>query len=303
MRLSVLIPTYNCDCRQLVRQLQLQLPPDGELIVGDDCSTDADIRQKNSEIETLPGCHIFWAEHNMGRAAIRNALAREAKGEWLLFIDADAEVRSSSFIANYLSAVTSPEGNVDVVCGGTGNLSECPSPSVRLRYNYEVQAEKRLTLPYRRRFPYDQFTTFNFLIRRSTFLSVCFDEHCREYGYEDVIFGQELKRRGIPIRHIDNKLTHLGLEDTVTYLGKIETALQSLARMKPEQQAQTRVSALAIRIERAHFLWLVSLLFKLSKPLIRANLTGKHPNQNLFAFYKLGTFATFRTAYQRQSGK
>ena len=133
MRLSVLIPTYNCDCRQLVRQLQLQLPPDGELIVGDDCSTDADIRQKNSEIETLPGCRIFWAEHNMGRAAVRNALAREAKGEWLLFIDADAEVRKPSFITDYLSAVTSPEGNVDVVCGGTGNLSKCPSPSVRLR--------------------------------------------------------------------------------------------------------------------------------------------------------------------------
>ena len=166
MRLSVLIPTYNCDCRRLVRQLQLQLPPDGELIVGDDCSTDADLRQQNSEIESLPGCRIFWAKHNIGRAAIRNALAREAKGEWLLFIDADAEVRSSSFIADYLSAVTSPEGSVDVVCGGTGNLSECPNPSVRLRYDYEVQAEKRLTLPYRRRFPYDQFTTFNFLIRR-----------------------------------------------------------------------------------------------------------------------------------------
>ena len=302
MRLSVLIPTYNCDCRQLVRQLQLQLPPDGELIVGDDCSTDSDLRQQNSETESLPGCRIFWAKHNMGRAAIRNALASEAKGEWLLFIDADAEVRSSSFIADYLSAVTSPEGSVDVVCGGTGNLSECPSPSVRLRYNYEVQAEKRLTLPYRRRFPYNQFTTFNFLIRRTTFLSICFDENCREYGYEDVIFGQELKKRGIPIRHIDNKLTHLGLEDAATYLAKIETALQSLAHMSPEQQAQTRVSALALRLERLHLLWLVRFLFRISKPLVRANLTGQHPSQNLFAFYKLGAFSTFRTAYRRQSG-
>lgn len=303
MKLSILIPTYNCDCRHLVRQLQLQLPPDSELIVGDDSSTDTRLRQLNSEIESLPGCRIFWAKHNMGRAAIRNALAREATGEWLLFIDADAEVRSSSFIADYLSAVTSPEGSVDVVCGGTGNLSECPSPNVRLRYNYEVQAEKRLTLTYRRRFPYDQFTTFNFLIRRTTFLSICFDENCHEYGFEDVLFGQELKRRNIPIRHIDNKLTHLGLEDAPTYLAKVETSLRTLAHTRPEQQAQARVSALAMRLERLHLLWLVRFLFKISKPLVRANLTGKHPNQKLFAFYKLGTFSTFRTAYRRQSGR
>ena len=301
MTLSILIPTYNCDCRQLVRQLQLLLPPDSELIVGDDCSTDIDLRKKNNEIEALPGCHVFQAKHNMGRAAIRNALAREAKGEWLLFIDADAKVRTTSFITDYLKHTTLPGEHVDVICGGTGNLSECPSPNVRLRYDYEVHAEKKLTLPHRQRFPYDQFTTFNFLIRRSTFLSICFDEQCREYGYEDVLFGQQLKQRGITIRHIDNKLTHLGLEDSETYLAKIETALQSLARMELKHQAQVRVSALSLRLERLHLLWIVHFLFKISKPILRANLTGKHPKQYLFAFYKLGTFSTFKTAYQQQN--
>ena len=158
MKLSVLIPTYNNDCTGLVRQLLLQLPPEGELIVGDDCSTDSAINAKNREIEKLPGCRIFWANHNMGRAAIRNALAREAKGEWLLFIDADAEVRSESFIANYLTMTEEAQ----VICGGTGNLPRCPRPAARLRYDYEVAVEKRLTLEYRRHSPYAQFTTFNF---------------------------------------------------------------------------------------------------------------------------------------------
>ena len=80
MKLSILIPTYNFDPRKLVQDLQAQLPEDAEILVGDDSPP-----------------------HNIGRAARRNALAREAKGEWLLFIDADAEVRSTSFLADYLA--------------------------------------------------------------------------------------------------------------------------------------------------------------------------------------------------------
>lgn len=290
MKLSVLIPTFNYNCTSLVRQLQVQLPAEGEIIVGDDCSTDADVVAKNGEIEALPGCRIFRANRNLGRAAIRNALAREAKGEWLLFIDADAEVRSESFIADYLAATEQAQ----VICGGTGNLPQCPRPAARLRYDYEMAAEKRLTLEHRRRFPYAQFTTFNFLIRRDLFLSICFDERLHEYGHEDTRFGLELKQRGIKVLHIDNKLTHLGLEDAEVYLQKTETALRSLASMDIEQQQHIRVSALALRLERWHLLGLIHILYQAGKPLLRANLLGKRPKQVLFAFYKLGAYTHFR---------
>jgi len=288
MKLSVLIPTYNYDCSRLVRQLQEQLPQDGEIIVGDDCSTDRDVIQKISEATTLPGCRLYQSSHNLGRAGIRNALAQEAKGDWLLFVDADAEVRSKTFIADYLAATSS----ASVVCGGTGNLPQCPRPQALLRYNYEVAAEKRLTLEHRRRFPYAQFTTFNFLIQRSLFLSIRFDEHLHEYGHEDTRFGLELKQRGITIHHIDNKLTHLGLEDAEVYLEKTETALRSLAKMEEDMKQHARVSALALRLKRWHMLGFVRTLYIICKPFLRANLLGKHPRQLLFAFYKLGYYAS-----------
>lgn len=280
MKLSILIPTYNYDCSHLVLQLQEQLPKEAEIIIGDDCST--------KPPKEVSGCRIFRPEHNLGRAAIRNALAREAKGEWLLFIDADAEVRSSTFIQDYLVAAK----NAQVVCGGTGNLAKCPFPAAKLRYDYEIQAEKRLTLLHRQTHPYAQFTTFNFLILRSLFLSICFDESLKEYGHEDTFFGLELKRRGIPILHIDNKLTHLGLEPAEEYLEKTETALRSLATMDIEQQYNVRVSTMALRLKRCHLLSLVRFLFKISKPVLRANLLGKHPQQILFSMYKLGYFAS-----------
>lgn len=282
MKLSILIPTYNYDCSHLVQQLLEQLPQNGEveIIVGDDCSTDA----VNISAEMV---RIFRPSHNLGRAGIRNALARMSKGEWLLFIDADAEVRSQNFIVDYMTA----RKHALVVCGGTGNMPECPRPEARLRYDYEVKAEKRLTLAHRRKCPYAQFTTFNFLIQSELFLSIGFDESLKEYGHEDTLFGLELKRRGIEILHIDNKLTHLGLENAGEYLAKTETALRTLSSMPIEQRQNVRVSALALRIKRLHLLGWLRFAFKISQSSLRANLLGKHPCQFLFAFYKLGFYA------------
>lgn len=290
MRLSILIPTHNYDCSRLVYDLETQLSDDDEIIVGNDCSTDKSIVAKLNEIGNSGNSRLYTPsenKHPLGRAAIRNALAREAKGEWLLFIDADAEVRSKTFIDDYLAAAN----NAPVICGGTGNLPECPSPEYRLRYDYEVEAEKRFTVERRREFPYAQLTTFNFLIRRDIFLSIEFDEKIREYGYEDTCFGFELKERGIAIHHIDNKLIHLGIEPSTVYLSKIETALRSLAKLELEQRRQIRLSAFAMKLERYCLLGLVRCVFRLKKTQLRANLLGKHPNQKLFTFYKLGYYA------------
>lgn len=293
MRLSILIPTHNYDCSRLVYDLETQLSEDDEIIVGNDCSTDTCIIAKLVEIDKLNKCRLFTPAQNgkevrpLGRAAIRNALAREAKGEWQLFIDADAEVRSKTFIEDYLSATKF----APVVCGGTGNLPECPSPECRLRYNYEVEAEQRLTVERRQRFPYAQLATFNFLIRRDIFLSICFDEGFKEYGYEDTCFGFQLKQRGIAIHHIDNKLTHLGIETSDVYLAKIETALRTLAKLEHEQRKLVRLSGFAMKLERYYLLGLIRCVYRLTKKPLRANLLGKHPNQKLFTFYKLGYYA------------
>ena len=292
MKLSILIPTYNYDPSRLVRQLLLQLPEDSEIIVGDDCSLTPTLSKGEGE-----RVRLFRSECNLGRAGIRNALAREAKGDWLLFIDADAEVRSNAFIQRYMDVAYTTDANVtnvmpafQVICGGTGNLPQCPRPEARLRYDYEVKAEKRLTLEHRRKHPYAGFTTFNFLIRRDLFLSIGFDETLKQYGHEDTLFGLELKKRGIPILHIDNKLTHLGLEDADVYLKKTETALRTLASMSLEQRQNVRVSAFALSLRHSYLFGFVRLLFKMTKPLLRSNLLGKHPCQFLFTFYKLGFY-------------
>ena len=94
-KLSILIPTYNYDVSQLVNDL-LALSEkeqvDADIIIGDDASSDANCILRNQELEHLPRVRMIHNEHNLGRAENRNRLAQECQGEWILFIDSDAQV-------------------------------------------------------------------------------------------------------------------------------------------------------------------------------------------------------------------
>ena len=286
MKLSILIPTFNQDCTQLVHDLLEQLPQDAEILVADDGSTAIPIRENNASIAQLPQCRYWQAKMNLGRARIRNLLAEMAEGEWILFIDSDAQVKSKDFIASYLNQT---EGN-HVICGGTGNYETCPSKDKALRYKYEVHAEQKRSLKERRRHPYAQFTTFNFMIERSLFQQILFCNDICDYGHEDTLFGLELKDRKIPILHIDNKLIHTGLEPTPAYLRKIKTSLFTLSNMDIKVQKRVTISAIALFIKRCHLKGLATHLFNVSNHWMKQNLLGENPSLLLFKLYKLGFF-------------
>ena len=286
MKLSILIPTFNQDCTQLVHDLLEQLPQDAEIIVADDGSTAASVRENNATIANLPQCRFWQAKMNLGRAKIRNLLAEMAKGEWLLFIDSDAQVRSKDFIASYLKETDGRQ----VICGGTGNFDTCPSPDKALRYKYEVLAERVKTLKKRRRKPYAQFSTFNFMILRELFMQIRFCNEICDYGHEDTLFGLELKDRKIPVLHIDNKLIHTGLETTPAYLRKIKTSLFTLSRLDEKIQRRINISAIALCLKKLHLRGFAVWLFNISSRQLRKNLFSSNPNLILFKIYKLGYF-------------
>lgn len=286
MKLSILIPTFNQDCTQLVHDLLEQLPQDAEIIVADDGSTAIPIRDNNASIAQLPQCRYWQAKMNLGRAKIRNLLAEMAQGEWILFIDSDAQVKSKDYIASYLNQT---DGN-QVICGGTGNYETCPSQDKALRYKYEIHAEQKRTLERRRKKPYAQFATFNFMIRRELFMQIQFCNDICDYGHEDTLFGLELKDRKIPILHIDNKLIHTGLESTPAYLRKIKTSLFTLSRLDEKVQQRITISAIALFIKKCHLLGFVTWLYTKTQHRIKNNLLSSNPSLLLFKLYKLGFY-------------
>lgn len=86
---SVIIPMFNAE-RMILPTLESvfrQTFTDYEIIVVDDCSTD----QGWSQVQALQDgrLRLFRAERNAGASAARNLGIRQAKGEWLAFLDAD----------------------------------------------------------------------------------------------------------------------------------------------------------------------------------------------------------------------
>ena len=100
--LSILIPVYNWDCSQLIKDLHFQGLESGipfEIVIADDCSTDRSVMERNREkAECLENCRFFALEHNKGRASIRNFLADNSRYDKLLFMDCDAAVKDTQFL-------------------------------------------------------------------------------------------------------------------------------------------------------------------------------------------------------------
>src|SRR5574344_2260662 len=113
--LSILIPTYNYNCSKLCYALYeqaLTLKVDFEILVYDDCSSKKCIA--NKDLMTLPNVVYKELKQNYGRAAIRNLMVKESKGEYILFLDCDGQVASQ----NYLVLYNKFKDDADIVCGG-----------------------------------------------------------------------------------------------------------------------------------------------------------------------------------------
>ena len=288
--LSILIPTYNYDCTSLVGDLQQQAQQAGidyEIIVADDASPMHIYKEKNREVNKLPHCRLIELNQNIGRARIRNLLASEAQYTWLLFMDADAKVISPTYIDDYLRAMTD---GIDVLCGGLCHTDTLPSPNVSLRYAYEKRADKHRAACYRAEHPYERFTPFNFAIRRATFRAIQFDEAITEYGHEDTLFGIELQRRAVPLRHIDNALQHMGLEPNEIFLEKTRAALRNLATMEESLQGHSSLIKAYRLLQRLRLTRLLAHCYSKHETWMTKRLCTLHPRLSLLALYKLGYY-------------
>ena len=288
--LSILIPTYNDLCVKLVGDLRQQAEQTGigyEILVGDDGSTDHEVVSENRQIDQWAHCRYLVQPQNTGRAAIRNRLAREARYDWLLFVDSDMTVVRPDYIGQYVA-----QDNADVVDGGVTIGGDAEVLKQNLRYLYEKASEHEHTAEMRQKKPYQDFHTANFLIRRDLMLSHPFDERFRYYGYEDVLFGKQLRADHIAIKHIDNPMGFCTFESNPDFVSKTEEGLRTLYQFQSELRGYSRLITLVEGIHIPLILSLIRLSHRLFSGLIRHNLCGRHPSLKLFKFYKLGYYTT-----------
>lgn len=283
--LSILIPTYNQNITKLVADLHNQaaeLCIDFEIIVMEDGSEKR--VEENGPIGELENCKHVILENNIGRSAIRNKLADKARYDHLLFMDCDAEVASNDFVSRYLTFCKDD----CVVIGGTAYDPKETNPDFSLRLKYGRVREAR-TASERGK---NNFATFNFLISKSIFNRVRFDETIRGYGHEDMLFGHQLHQLGFEILQIDNPLVHRGLDDNPTFIRKTEEATRNLFLLYqtgryPFLSEESALLNTYLRISKLGLTRLLALKFDLTKYLLRWMLSQKSPSLLLYDWYKL----------------
>lgn len=284
--LSILIPVYNFNVVELVKELDSQAAEafiDYEIRVYEDGSQQ--FTKENSTLSDLEFCHYKMLPKNIGRSAIRNLLAAEARYEYLIFLDCDAEICHDYFINKYLSFC---HDNI-VVTGGRVYPKDTP-PSKNLLVKYGSKRERHNPKDINKK--YKNFTTPNFLIPRSIFNEIQFDENIAGYGHEDTLFGLELQRKGHDFILVDNPVIHIGLEDNDVFLDKSKHALRNLLSIYrsgdyPEIITVSKIISVFEVLQKLKLTGLGSFLYRTTSRLMKRNLLGKNPSLMVFDLYKL----------------
>lgn len=287
--LSVLIPVFNQDVRPLVRTLHQQCQAAGlafEILCIDDGS-DPKFIQLNQQILSFSQTRYEVLSRHLGRVAIRNKLAQEARFPFLLFLDNDSRILQPDFITRYLQAAD----RAPVLLGGTCYQADRPSVAYRLRWKYGRQREEQ-PATRRNQAPYRSFYLNNIFLKKSLFLQFPLQPLLQPYGHEDSWFGRQLEQAGIAVLHLDNPVLHEGLEPAAVFLDKSCQATENLYWLYSWQGigAETKLIRAYQLLERfgLQSLWLQA--YRACAWIINRNLQGPWPSIWLFDLFKLYHF-------------
>lgn len=301
--LSILLPSYNNVCVSLVQALQRQAdalrgkldkPFRYEIIVADDCSTDAACIDANRVIGDMLHCRYLRMEQNVGRAQIRNVLISESRGDYVLLIDSDLFLCDDNYLYKYATSTA------DVVYGGTriggeglamvDNEANTENLKGNLRYIYEKKAEPSHRAAFRQLRPNQEISVCNLYARRDIMEAHPFDSRFKAYGYEDVLFGKRLAESGIEVTHIDNPVLINEFEPNSVFVKKTEEAILTLCRFEQDLEGYSNLKTKVTTLGRYIPLSLFRLWHRIMKNKEKRNLTGPKPSLLLFKLYKLGFF-------------
>ncbi len=244
--LSIVIPVYNWDIAQLLDALTAEIAGIGfdryiEIIIADDCSDESYRNVNRKKAQPFDRVAYHDMANRLGRAAVRNFLAKKAAGDYILFLDADMLPDNRTFLSNYLHSISQ---GYKIICGGISYRQRILHDGI---YDFSVYkgkktewlaAQKRAAVPWRYLF------TSNVLIHRSVLDEVRFDEKFSAYGYEDIEWGIRLAQQ-FTIQHVDNTCSHLGLVPKDLVFERMHQSIPNflwLSRLHPTAFQETGVA-------------------------------------------------------------
>jgi glycosyltransferase involved in cell wall biosynthesis len=228
--LSVLVPFYRDDPRALLDALAplVRRAGDVEIILHDDGEPDPALNDAVcTHLETLDiPVRLLTSLRNRGRAAGRNLLADQARGAWLLYLDADMIPADDTFLDRYRAIIE--DDTADAVFGGY--VTSWPDqPELQLhaalsRASDQHDAASRAVIGA------TAFCSSNILVRASVMRACPYDDGFTGWGWEDVDWAVSAAQR-FQLAHIDNPASHDGLQPAEILLEKFRDGAGNFKRL------------------------------------------------------------------------
>ena len=288
--LSIAIPSRNDDCSQtvskLLEQARRETSLDFEILIADDASDNAEVIRQLNIIGNQEGCRLIRLKENVGRAAVRNMLAREAKYDKVLFIDAGVDINNQDFLKTYILHAN----DADIVCGGWKTEVGAETAKANLRAKYELDCEKNHTPLQRNKHPYRSFRTVNFLVHKDILLNNPFPADMTGYGYEDVVFGKQAEKAGCTVLHIDNPVVYKSYEDNEAFVSKTIQSVYTLYIYRERIGQYSKLHSIAFRLRKLRLDSLMVFLYKQRSETWKKQLCGNCPSLRMLSLLKLGCY-------------
>lgn len=287
MKISVCIPIYNFDVRELIYNLKKEIKNnsiDGEIILIDDAS-DENFKHINNELLNQVKEFILL-EKNVGRSKIRNLFLKHTDGDYLLFLDCDVKIDNENFLTNYLKEIQ--RNRVVEVVYGNFKIDSAYSKTLRNRYSVEKEI-----FSVERSSDFSLLKTVNFIIKRDIFKKFPFNEHLVNYGYEDFVFAKTLEFGNVKFSAIQNPVIHIDDTSNEIFLNKTEIAIHSLYQLSQDSKNELfikdiKVFKVAKKIIKAGLKNIFLNFYTLIETRIKKNLLSENPNLKYLDLFKLG---------------
>ena len=169
MRLSIIVPVYNMEAddklKHCLDSLLDQSVDDIEIIAVDDASTDgsaAILKEYEEKRATGRGkeFHAIYCAENHRQGGARNRGMKEARGEWIGFMDSD-DYAETDYLESMITVAR--ENDSDVVISGSHYIDEKGFVIENLNYPIDIYPE----YPMRRLSPHGKLYRLDFLNRHN----------------------------------------------------------------------------------------------------------------------------------------
>lgn len=288
--LSILIPTYNYNVSQLVKQLHEQASKTNisfEILIFDDGSK-SELNTENEKLNTLSNVTFKTLAKNVGLSNNRNLLAEAAQYHYLLFIDGDSLLPHDDFIARYVNAITE---DTALIYGGRIH-PEKEVPERLLRWKYGIFREDT-TAEERKKHKYKRMLCNNTLMSKTVFNTIGFEKTITQYGHEDTIFAYNASLLKIPVVHIQNPVLHGDVDLNAVFLNKTHKSLENLNYIYKENLIDPEfitLLSLFMKLKKFGLHYILAFIHTIGYSFFKKQLTSNNPSLFIFNIFRLSYF-------------